>query len=44
MPNVHVILIVIALILAILSIIKPSWPLLSVSVLLICVDLLISGK
>jgi hypothetical protein len=35
------ILIVIALTFAVLSMIKPAWPLLSVSVLLVCVALLI---
>lgn len=43
MPSVHQILIGLALLLAILSLIKPTWPLLSVSVLLIAVDLLIKG-
>jgi hypothetical protein len=37
------ILVVIALLLSVLSMIKPTWPLLSVSVLLVCVALLI-GK
>ncbi len=41
--NIHTILIGIALLLAILSIIKPAWPLLSVAVLLIAIDLLIRG-
>lgn len=40
--NIHVILIGIALVLAVIAIIKPTWPLLAVSVILICVDLLIA--
>lgn len=35
------ILVVIALILSIVSMVRPTWPLLSVSVLLVCVALLI---
>jgi hypothetical protein len=42
--NVHTILVVVALGLAIASLIKPAWPLLPVSVILICVDLLITGR
>ena len=40
-PNAHTVLIVIALILAVASIIRPTWPLVAVSVILICADLLI---
>lgn len=42
--NVHTILVVVALGLAIVSLIKPAWPLLPVAVVLICVDLLIGGR
>lgn len=41
--NIHFILIAIALLLAILSLIKPTWPLLAVAVLLVCVSLLVKG-
>lgn len=40
-PTVHQILIGLALLLTVLSFIKPTWPLLSTAVLLIAVDLLI---
>jgi ABC-type transport system involved in multi-copper enzyme maturation permease subunit len=39
--NVHTILVVTALGLAIFSLVKPQWPLLAVSVILVCVTLLI---
>lgn len=39
--NIHTILIGIALLLAVIAIIKPGWPLLAVSVILVCVDLLV---
>ncbi len=42
--SVFTILIVIALILTVLSMIKPAWPLLSVAVLLVCVALLTRGS
>lgn len=42
--TVHSILVVIALLLAIASLIRPAWPLLSVAVLILCVDLLIAGR
>lgn len=38
--NAHTILIVIALILAILALIKPTWPLAAIALILVCVDLL----
>lgn len=38
------ILIVIAMILSVVAIIKPSWPLCPVAVLLVCVALLTHGK
>jgi hypothetical protein len=41
-PNAHTVLIVIALILAVASIIRPTWLLVAVSVILICADLLIN--
>ncbi|CAN5624505.1 hypothetical protein BH09VER1_BH09VER1_14000 [soil metagenome] len=37
-----ILLVVIALILAVVSLVKPGWPLLAVSVILICVALMIS--
>ena len=37
------VLVLIALILAVVSMFKPSWPLLSVSVLLVCVALLVKS-
>lgn len=40
MFSIHQILIGIALLLTILSFIKPTWPLLAVAILLVCVDLL----
>jgi hypothetical protein len=39
-PTAHQILIGIALVLTVVSFIKPQWPLLGVAVLLVCVDLL----
>lgn len=39
-PTVHQILIGVALLLTIVSLFKPQWPLLACAVLLICVDLL----
>lgn len=38
--NTHQLLIGIALILAVAGIIKPTWPLVAVAVILVCVDLL----
>ena len=38
--NIHLLLIGIAMILAIVAIIKPAWPCVAVSVLLICIELL----
>lgn len=40
--SIHSVLILIALILTIVSIIKPSWPLIQVAVLLVCAALLAS--
>lgn len=37
------ILVIVSMILAVLGIIKPQWPLVAVSVLLVCVALLIKG-
>jgi len=42
--NAFTILVVIALLLAVGSMVKPAWPLLAVSVLLISVALLVGGK
>jgi hypothetical protein len=42
--NVHTILVVVALGLAIFSLVKPAWPLLPVAVILVCVDLLIGNR
>lgn len=42
--NTFTVLILIALIMSIAGIIKPQWPLVAVSVLLVCVALLVSGK
>lgn len=41
MLNTHTLLIGLALIFAVGSLIKPTWPLLGVAVILICVDLLV---
>jgi len=39
--NIHIILPVIALILAVVGIVKPTWPLVSVAVILLAIDALI---
>ena len=41
--SVQAILVLIALILAIASLLKPGWPLLAVSVILLCVALLVTS-
>ena len=41
--TIFVLLVVIALLCAIASLVKPGWPLISVAVLLICIALLING-
>ena len=38
------ILVIIALLLSVAGIVKPQWPLVAVSVLLVCVALLVGGK
>lgn len=42
--NAYTLLVIIAMILAILGIVKPQWPLVAVSVLLVCVALILNGK
>ena len=39
--NIHIILPVIALILAVVGIVKPTWPLVSVAVILLAIDALV---